>query len=107
MASCGPPANRARRRYAAAFGLAMAGPMILACAQPAGAEPRGSSCCPSAAARAVGDDPTQPYCERDDASPRGSHLVLGDAALSGLFEEYGRLGGKAEVSDALTRLESR
>lgn len=55
----------------------------------------------------VPGDPAQPYCERDDNSPRGSHLVLGDAALSGLFEEYARLGGKAEVSDALARLESR
>lgn len=52
-------------------------------------------------------DPTRPYCERDDDSPRGNHLVLGDAALSGLFEEYARLGGKAEVSDAAARIESR
>lgn len=52
-------------------------------------------------------DPARPYCERDDTSPRGSHLVLGDAALSGLLEEYARLGGKAEVGDAAARLESR
>jgi type-F conjugative transfer system pilin assembly protein TrbC len=45
-------------------------------------------------------DPTQPYCEREDHSPRASHLVYGDAALSGLLEEYGRLGGKEEVRDA-------
>lgn len=55
----------------------------------------------------VPGDPTLPYCERDEDSPRGGHLVLGDAALSGLFEEYARLGGKAEVSDAAARLESR
>jgi type-F conjugative transfer system pilin assembly protein TrbC len=55
----------------------------------------------------VPGDPTQPYCEREGDSPRGSHLVLGDAALSGLLEEYARLGGKTEISDALTRLESR
>lgn len=52
-------------------------------------------------------DPTQPYCERDDDSPRSSHIVQGDAALSGLLEEYGRLGGKEEVRDAQARLESR
>jgi len=45
-------------------------------------------------------DPAQPYCEREDESPRASHLVYGDAALSGLLEEYGRLGGKEEVRDA-------
>jgi hypothetical protein len=55
----------------------------------------------------VPGDPTRAYCEREDDSPRGSHLVLGDAALGGLFEEYARLGGKAEVSDAAARLESR
>jgi hypothetical protein len=52
-------------------------------------------------------DPTQPYCEREAGSPRGSHLVVGDAALSGLFEEYGRLGGKEEVRDASALVESR
>lgn len=49
-------------------------------------------------------DPTRPYCERDEASPRAAHLVLGDAALSGLLEEYSRLGGKAEVQDALAHM---
>lgn len=52
-------------------------------------------------------DPTKPYCERDEASPRAAHLVLGDAALSGLLEEYGRLGAKAEVQDALARMAHR
>lgn len=52
-------------------------------------------------------DPTKPYCERDETSPRAAHLVLGDAALSGLLEEYGRLGGKAEVQDALARMARR
>lgn len=55
----------------------------------------------------VPGDPTQPYCERDDASPRGAHIVYGDAALSGLLDEYARLGGKEEVRDAQSRLESR
>jgi len=45
-------------------------------------------------------DPTRPYCEREEDSPRASHLVYGDAALSGLLEEYARLGGKEEVRDA-------
>lgn len=52
-------------------------------------------------------DPTLPYCERDEASPRAAHIVLGDAALSGLLEEYGRLGGKEEVRDALAYLARR
>ena len=52
-------------------------------------------------------DPTRPYCERDEASPRTAHLVLGDAALSGLLDEYGRLGGKAEVQDALAHMARR
>ncbi|BAI99068.1 MULTISPECIES: type-F conjugative transfer system pilin assembly protein TrbC [Sphingobium] len=52
-------------------------------------------------------DPTQPYCEREDNSPRSSHIVQGDAALPGLLEEYGRLGGREEVRDAQARLESR
>lgn len=52
-------------------------------------------------------DPVRPYCEREDESPPGSHLVLGDAALSGLFEEYGRLGGGMEVQSAAALLESR
>lgn len=48
----------------------------------------------------VPGDPTQPYCERDQESPRASHVVYGDAALSGLLEEYARLGGRDEVRDA-------
>jgi hypothetical protein len=53
-------------------------------------------------------EPTQPYCERDEDAPaRAAHLVLGDAALSGLLEEYARLGGKMEVRDAQARLSSR
>ena len=56
----------------------------------------------------VPGDPTQPYCEREDETgPRASHLVYGDAALSGLIEEYARLGGKEEVSDAAARLSRR
>lgn len=49
-------------------------------------------------------DPTQPYCERDENSPSATHIIYGDAALSGLLEEYGRLGGKEEVRDALAHL---
>jgi type-F conjugative transfer system pilin assembly protein TrbC len=52
-------------------------------------------------------DPTLPYCERDEASPRSAHLVQGDAALSGLLEEFGRLGGREEVRDALAHLARR
>jgi type-F conjugative transfer system pilin assembly protein TrbC len=52
-------------------------------------------------------DPTLPYCEREDESPRSAHLVLGDAALSGMLEEFARLGGKEEVRDAQARLEIR
>ncbi|HUD94277.1 MULTISPECIES: type-F conjugative transfer system pilin assembly protein TrbC [Sphingobium] len=52
-------------------------------------------------------DPTLPYCERDEASPRSAHLVQGDAALSGLLEEYDRLGGREEVRDALAHLARR
>ncbi|MGI9377310.1 MAG: type-F conjugative transfer system pilin assembly protein TrbC [Tsuneonella suprasediminis] len=55
----------------------------------------------------VPGDPALPYCEREDDSPRASHVVYGDAALSGLLEEYARLGGKMEVSDAQTRLQGR
>ncbi|MEC3947842.1 type-F conjugative transfer system pilin assembly protein TrbC [Sphingobium sp. HWE2-09] len=56
----------------------------------------------------VPGDPTLPYCERDDeVAPRASHIVYGDAALSGLLEEYARLGGKEEVSDAASRLSRR
>lgn len=52
-------------------------------------------------------DPTQPYCERDEDSPQASHLIYGDAALSGLLEEYARLGGNKEVQGAQARLERR
>ncbi|GAY24344.1 hypothetical protein SFOMI_4924 [Sphingobium fuliginis] len=55
-------------------------------------------------------DPTKPYCEREEegpASARASHLVYGDAALTGMLETYARLGGEEEVSDAQTRLERR
>jgi hypothetical protein len=57
-------------------------------------------------------DPTQPYCEREDDSPgapqqRASHIVYGDAALSGLFEEYARLGGSEEVQGVQARLAAR
>jgi type-F conjugative transfer system pilin assembly protein TrbC len=52
-------------------------------------------------------DPTQPYCERDDASPLAAHVVYGDAALSGLLEEYARLGGKQEVEGVQGRLQGR
>lgn len=52
-------------------------------------------------------DPTRPYCERDDTSATASHIVYGDAALSGMLDEYARLGGKAEVRDAQARLERR
>jgi hypothetical protein len=52
-------------------------------------------------------DPALPYCEREEESPRAVHVVYGDAALSGLLEEIGRLGGKEEVRDAQSRLEGR
>lgn len=52
-------------------------------------------------------DPTQAYCEREDESPRASHVVYGDSALSGLFEEYARLGGDKEVRDAQALLGAR
>lgn len=52
-------------------------------------------------------DPTQPYCERDDSSPHSAHVVYGDSALSGLLEEYARLGGTKEVRDAQARLARR
>jgi len=52
-------------------------------------------------------DPTQAYCEREEGSPRSPHLVYGDAALSGLLDEFARLGGKEEVRDARRRLEQR
>ena len=52
-------------------------------------------------------DPTQPYCERDETSPRAPHIIFGDAALSGLLDEHARLGGKEEVRDARFRLDPR
>lgn len=58
-------------------------------------------------------DPTQPYCEREETSPQefqtGStpHVIYGDAALSGLLDEYARLGGTKEVQGAQARLERR
>jgi type-F conjugative transfer system pilin assembly protein TrbC len=52
-------------------------------------------------------DPTQPYCERDETSLSAPHVVYGDAALSGMLDEYARLGGAREVQSAQTRLESR
>jgi hypothetical protein len=52
-------------------------------------------------------DPTQAYCEREDESPRASHVIYGDSALSGLFEEYARLGGGKEVRDAQALLGAR
>ena len=52
-------------------------------------------------------DPTRAWCERDDNSPVAPHIVYGDAALSGLLEEYRRLGGQEEVRDAQTRLDRR
>ncbi|GBH29948.1 type-F conjugative transfer system pilin assembly protein TrbC [Sphingobium xenophagum] len=55
----------------------------------------------------VPGDPTQPYCERDEVLLRAPHLVFGDAALTGLLEEYGRLGGGEEVRNALARLARR
>lgn len=52
-------------------------------------------------------DPTQAYCERDNDSPRAAHVVFGDSALSGMLEEYARLGGKEEVSHAQALLVAR
>lgn len=52
-------------------------------------------------------DPTQAYCEREEGSPRGAYVVFGDSALSGLFEEYARLGGKEEVRHAQALLGAR
>jgi type-F conjugative transfer system pilin assembly protein TrbC len=52
-------------------------------------------------------DPVLPYCEREEESPRAGRVVYGDAALSGLLDEIARLGGKEEVRDAQSRLESR
>jgi hypothetical protein len=55
----------------------------------------------------VPGDPTTPYCERDDGNAGPDILVSGDAALSGLFEQYARLGGAKEVADAQARLARR
>jgi type-F conjugative transfer system pilin assembly protein TrbC len=58
----------------------------------------------------VPGDPAVPYCERDETSPQpaGRRLaVYGDAALTGLFEEYARQGGAKEVRDAQARLVRR
>nr|WP_183628146.1 type-F conjugative transfer system pilin assembly protein TrbC [Novosphingobium sediminicola] len=52
-------------------------------------------------------DPTRPYCEREEDSERGAHLVYGDASLSALLDEYARLGGKEGVRDVTTRLQRR
>ncbi|MDK2768439.1 MAG: type-F conjugative transfer system pilin assembly protein TrbC [Sphingomonas sp.] len=49
-------------------------------------------------------DPTQPYCEREDESPRANIVIYGDAALSGLIDEYRRLGGTKEVENVQARL---
>ncbi|RQW46097.1 type-F conjugative transfer system pilin assembly protein TrbC [Novosphingobium sp. LASN5T] len=60
----------------------------------------------------VPGDPAQPYCERDElaaaiAPPGGAQVIYGDAALSGLLEEYARLGGSKEVESVQARLEGR
>ncbi|ODP38790.1 MULTISPECIES: type-F conjugative transfer system pilin assembly protein TrbC [Sphingomonas] len=47
----------------------------------------------------IPSDPAQPYCEREADSPRAAHIVYGDAALSGLIEEYRRIGGEVEVKN--------
>jgi len=52
-------------------------------------------------------DPARAYCEREDDSPTSAHLISGDASLSGLLEEYARLGGQEEVRDAQARLDRR
>lgn len=55
----------------------------------------------------VAGDPTQAYCERGDTPTAPTPIVYGDAALSGLLEEAGRLGAKEEVRDAEARLGAR
>lgn len=55
----------------------------------------------------VPGDPTTPYCERDDVAREPDILVTGDSALTGLFDEYARLGGAKEVADAQARLAHR
>jgi len=52
-------------------------------------------------------DPTEPYCEREESSPRARFLVYGDSALPGLVDAYRRLGGTAEVRDVQARLGAR
>jgi hypothetical protein len=55
----------------------------------------------------VPGDPLQAYCERDEGSPVATHLVFGDSALDGLFDEYARLGGEKEVRSAQALLAHR
>jgi len=55
----------------------------------------------------VSGDPTQAYCERGDAPTAPMPVIYGDAALSGLLDEAGRLGAREEVKDAEARLGSR
>jgi type-F conjugative transfer system pilin assembly protein TrbC len=59
----------------------------------------------------VPGDPTAPYCEREEGDlavdQAASQLVYGDASLSGMLEDYARLGGREEVRDVQTRLERR
>jgi hypothetical protein len=55
----------------------------------------------------VPGDPTTPYCERDDGNTAPDILVSGDAALTGLLDEYARLGGAKEVADAQAHLARR
>lgn len=55
----------------------------------------------------VAGDPTQAYCERRDAPAVPTPVIYGDAALSGLLDEAGRLGAREEVKDAQARLGSR
>ncbi len=57
----------------------------------------------------VPGDPAQPYCERDEdlPAPTSTHVIYGDTALSGLLEEYARLGGRKEVADVQARLDRR
>lgn len=52
-------------------------------------------------------DPTQPYCEREDTSPRARFVVYGDSALPGLLDQYGRLGGMEDIRDAQALLGAR
>ncbi|WP_454884370.1 type-F conjugative transfer system pilin assembly protein TrbC [Sphingomonas oryzagri] len=55
----------------------------------------------------VAGDPTRAYCERGDTPAPPTPIIYGDAALSGLLEEAGRLGAKEEVRDAEARLGAR